>query len=88
MFKNIFTSSTGEGLAKRWETFFSGLIPAIVVISSFIPGANLTEGSLSELNTLIVTLISSVVVIWKVVEHINGWVRRNFNKKNKLGKFA
>jgi len=83
----IFTSSTGEGLAKRWETFFSGIIPAIVVLSGIFDWG-LTEGSLNELNTSIVVIISSAVVIWKAIEHIKGWIRRNIYKKQKLGKFA
>lgn len=84
---NFLLSSTGEGLAKRWETVFAGAIP-VILIASKIFGWNIVEVDLNELNGQIVIAISSFVAIWKAIEHIAGWVRARFYKQNSLGKFA
>ena len=86
MLKKIFQSSTGEGLAKRWQSFFTGVIPLLVFLSSAF-GWNLVETDFSELNGIIVVIISTAVALWQAVEHAQGWFRRNKAKALGLGKF-
>jgi len=81
------TSSTGEGLAERWESFFTGIIP-VVLIASKLFGLNIVDVDLNELNGQVVIIISSLVAVWKSVAHIHGWFRNRFYKANKLGKFS
>jgi len=85
--KKIFLSSTGEGLAVRWETFFTGIIPAILVISQLF-GWGFTQVDLTETGGQITIIISSLVAIWKAIEHVWGWARRNLWKREQMGKFA
>jgi len=80
-------SSTGEGIAARWETLFTGIIP-VILIASKVLGWNIVEVDLTELDGQIVIAISSLVAVWKAVAHIQGWIRNHFYKVNKLGKFA
>jgi len=87
MFKKIFQSSTGEGLAKRWQSLFVGIVPLLVFLSSIF-GWNLVEADFSELNGIIVVIISTAVALWQAVEHAQGWFRRNLNKKLGKGKFS
>ena len=87
MITKLLTSSTGEGLAKRWESLITGVIPAVVALSTIF-GWGVTELSLNELNGRIILIISSLVAIWKAVSHIEGWVRMYIFKKDKLGKYA
>jgi len=86
MLKKIFQSSTGEGLAKRWQSFFTGVIPLLVFLSSAF-GWNLVETDFSELNGIIVVIISTAVALWQAVEHAQGWFRRNKLKMLGQGKF-
>lgn len=85
--KNLFLSSTGDGLAKRWETFFTGLIPIIVVVSQLF-GWGVTDVDLNDLMGQVTIAISSLVAVWKVIEHIQGWARAKFYKDNQLGKYS
>lgn len=85
--KKIFVSSEGEGLAKRWESFFTGIIPAILVLSTLF-GWGITEIELNSLVASITLILSSLVAIWKAFDHIYGWIRAIYNRQNKLGKFA
>ncbi len=87
MLKKLFQSSTGEGLAKRWESFFTGLIPAILMFSELF-NWGLVKADLTELNGYVVVIISGLITVWKAIEHVHGWYRRNVYKKLGKGKFA
>lgn len=84
---NFLLSSTGEGLAARWDAFFTGIIPVILIASKLL-GWNIVEVDLNALNGQIVALISGAIVVWKSLQFIYGWARARFNKANGLGKFA
>ena len=81
------TSSTGEGLSKRWESIFSGIVPIILVLSPLF-GWGVVEADLSELNGQIVAGIAGIVAVWKSISFVQGWIRAKFYKKNGLGKFS
>ena len=84
---NFLLSSTGEGLAKRWEAIFSGVVPVVLLLSPLF-GWGVAETDLNELNGQILAGIAGLVAAWKSISFIQGWVRARFYKKEGLGKFA
>lgn len=69
-------SSTGQGIAQRIISLVALVIP---VLSYF--GINIAQG---DVETVVNAILIAVFAVW----HIWAWARANFNKQNKLGKYA
>lgn len=81
---NWLLSSTGKGLALRWKSFFSGIIPVVVLVAPLF-GIEFPE--LEKLNEGVSELVVSVWAAGSAVSFIVGWVRQIKYKNKGLGKY-
>lgn len=79
-------SSTGEGVAMRWKAVASAAVPIVLLVSPLL-GLDLGQESLNEFVGGVSNAILAVWAAGSAVGFVAGWIRRNFNKANKLGAF-
>ncbi len=85
--KNLFLSSTGNGLAMRWKAFFSAVVPTLALVG---PLVGIDFLSTDNLNLFSEWVEKAIVLVWEAVSGIlflKGWARRTFYKEKQLGKF-
>ena len=84
---NWLKSSTGEGVALRWKSLASAVIPAVLLLGPIV-GIDIEKEALDELSGGVSQFIVAVWAAGSAVAFIVGWVRRNALKRDGLGKFA
>lgn len=84
---NFLLSSTGEGIAMRWKAIASSIIPVFVLLAPSF-GLQLDPDFQDQLTNNVTVIITSAWAFFSAVAFMAGLVRRNFNKTNRLGKFA
>jgi len=80
-------SSTGEGIALRVKSTLTGLAGAIVLVSALI-GKPIDGSEVDSIIEAVTTILSGFTVVVSAIYFVIGWVRRNYLKKNSLGKFS
>ncbi len=83
---NWLVSSTGEGLAMRAKAFLVGILPTVLLLSRLF-GYTLEAQDANALIDAVVVLIEGGFMLVTTVYFIQGWIRANHFKRNKLGKF-
>ena len=82
---NWLLSSTGEGVARRWKSIFSAVVPVAVIVAPLF-GVELPE--LAELDKGVTNLIASLWALGSAIGAVSGWVRQVKYKQEKLGKYS
>ena len=80
-------SSTGEGLAMRAKAFLVGILPTVLIVSRLF-GYTLEAQDANAIIDAVTLLLEGGVMVISAIYFVQGWVRANHFKRNKLGKFA
>ncbi len=84
---NFLLSSSGEGLALRWKSFATGILPLLLLILPRL-GVNVLPSDADTLIQLGYDLIVDGALVLSVIFHIIGWSRAVLMKQNRAGKHS